>query len=138
MSVQQDQVIPQGATANDGYYIICCKLPNGYTFTGSPWGDIPLQGSRHSIVAGFGMTRVPIYMWEWIVETHSKDSLVLKNEFIFAAANEHDANILAKDRRSLRSGMEQKHPEKIIKDAEKVAGNATHKEIQGFVQQNEE
>lgn len=135
MSADLQQQPSAGPDIHQNVYIICCKLPNGFIFKSTPWGDVPLQGAKHAIIAGHGMTRVPVEIWNWIYATYAEAD-VIKNGIIFAAATVEDATALSKERVSNKTGMEQKSPKAIIKDAEKKAGNAIHPEIKGFVEED--
>lgn len=103
-----------------GTVIVGCKLPCGLVISHGG-KSVELKGSRESkILNGFGMTPgVDAEFFEAWKKVH-KNMPYVKNELIFAYADERSAADMADERIKEKTGMEGLNPDKPGKDLERV------------------
>lgn len=124
-------------TSTSNFYVVYCKLPNGFSF--------PLPGNRKLIlngsnqrsqegstltIVGYGRTKVPIADWEYVFSVYSGLKVFDENNpIIFAAENAEEGDDMAREfGPTTKHGMEQRDPKHIVQTAEREAGNPQPKE----------
>lgn len=124
----------EGTASSEGMYVVYCKLPCGYSFPMPDGRKIFLNGSNHKedipngrslAIVGYGRTEVAIEDWEWISNRYSALRVFSEdNPIIFVAEDRSSGDEMAREvGPSVKSGMEQRTPREIIKQAERQANN---------------
>jgi hypothetical protein len=81
------------------------------------------RAPKHQIVEGFALThRIPLEFWEkWL--SQNKDSMMVKNNLIFAHEQAASTEDMATERKDVRSNLERLDPDKLPKGIQKSTGD---------------
>lgn len=96
---------------------IYSKLPHGLTFTVGEH-KVTINGSNTPgcVIPGHGVTGISDDIWKELVRLYGSHK-ALKNEHIFVAKSEGDAESIAEEREKEKTGLEQLDP-KALKGVE--------------------